>query len=202
MLVMPKPWRGWYPGEKGKLNRVPENLQCFSTDMIRPDTRAKNPQALTCASCQYHSWNNTVTPAIPPECDEQYNAVFIDTETQLPLRMYIRGTSKKGFEAGMQNLARTFKLLQAKGQKPNIFDISFDILTEKHKTKGGQISHVLKIDGKSMHKVSEVEKAKFGEIYLNYVNYGNNLEDSESPDEVVESNKEIDQEVIDGEIVV
>src|ERR1700674_77591 len=47
LLAMPVEWRDYHIGEKGGLNRTQENLMCFSRDLIRPDARSKDPQALT-----------------------------------------------------------------------------------------------------------------------------------------------------------
>lgn len=177
LLVTPKKNRSYYLGEKGTLYRTPENLMCFSRDMVRPDERSKQIQAITCASCQFSKWNNDVVPGVPPECDPFYYAIFVDTYTQTPMKMYIRNTSKKPFEAAMQNLARTFKLAQAKGLNPNLFNISFDITTKKTKNKGGFVTYMLDVDGKSFHLMNDEEATAFGEIYLNYINYGTKSED-------------------------
>lgn len=201
LLVTPEEARSWYIGEKGQLKRTPENLMCFSRDMVRPDPRSKMPQAITCATCDKHSWTNIEgQPGIPPECDPYYFAVFIDAVTQTPMKMYIYGTNKKPFEAGMQQLARTIKLLQAKGENPSIFDISFKISTEKYRNKAGQVNHILKVDGKSFHKVTPEEAEAFGQLYTSYINRGTNAQDEETVVDKV--NETIDEQVVDGEIII
>lgn len=170
MLLMPQEQRSWYIGE-GNLKRIPENLMCFSRDLIRPDERSKQPQALTCSSCQYSQWNNDIDPAVPPACETFYYVIFIDTVTQIPLKMYIRSTSKKPFEAAMQNIARKFKLLKAKGENPNIYDISFELKTKKRTARNGAIGYVLDVDGQSFSMITPEEAAAFGEIYMQYTSY-------------------------------
>lgn len=209
LLGMPEKQRQYHLGnedrsQKGQLNKNAENLACFSFDMIAPHSKSSQPQALTCASCRYANWDNSVEPGIPPACDVFFKAALLDTETQLPMKYYVRGTSKKPFEAGMLNLSRTFKLLQAKGKNPNIFDISFKISTDKYKNKAGQVNYILKIDGKSFHMISSEEAAEFGEIYMQFVNakYGTQQE-VEPESEVVASDNSINQGVDgDGAIVI
>jgi hypothetical protein len=186
LLDMPKEQRKWYIGEKGTLKNVPDNLMCYSFDMKRPDANAKMPQALSCAGCPKGVW----VDGNPPECDPYYYALFIDTITKIPMRMYIRGASRKPFEAAMQNLARKFKLLQSQGLKPNIFDMSFEISTKKHVNKAKQVSYVIDVDGQSFHLLKDEEKPQFGEIYLQYINRG--VQESDVDNEVEEASKTVD----------
>jgi hypothetical protein len=189
LLDMPKEQRKWYIGEKGTLKNVPENLMCYSFDMLRPDEGAKMPQALKCEGCAKSLWID----GNPPDCDPYYYALLIDTITKIPMRMYIRGASRKPFEASMQTLARKFKLLQSQGLKPNIFDMSFDISTKKHINKAKQTSYVIDIDGQSFHLLKEEEKSQFGELYLNYVNRG--IQEPDEQDYVEETAKTVDTAV-------
>jgi hypothetical protein len=202
MLFEPTEARQYHLGNeiKGSLNKKPENLMCFSYDMVKPHENSKQPQAITCKSCQNSRWDNSVEPGIPPLCDVYYRVMFVDAVTQLPLRHYVRGSGKKYFEEGMQALARVFRLAQAKGEKPNIFDISFKIVVGKHKGKTGIVNYVLKVDAKSLHKLGAEEAKKFGEIYLDFINRGSDVED-EPLEQVASVDKSID-EVVEGEIVV
>jgi len=193
MLVMPKQWRDFYMGDRtdGKLYRTPENLVCFSRDMHAPDARSKMPQAMRCEGCSHSNWSD----GKPPVCDPYYFITLLDTTTQLPLKMYVRGTSIKPFEAGMQNFIRNYQLLKGKGMNPNIFDIKFTLTTEKSKTKSGNSIHLLKIDGKSFKMITESERDAFGPIYLDYVNYQSSKPD-DTPEAVIESKvKDIEAEV-------
>jgi hypothetical protein len=169
LLDMPQERRDYHVGE-GELFRQPENLMCFSRDMIRPHQNAKVPQALKCEGCPKASWDkwrqDKRKENIPP-CDVFYYALFIDTVYKLPLQMYIRSKSRKPFEAGMQNLARTFKLMQSQGQTPNICDIRFRLSTTKI-TTGKLASYVPCLS--DFKASSAEERAAFGEIYLEFAN--------------------------------
>jgi len=201
LLMEPDEARSWYIGEKGKLKRIPENLMCFSRDMVKPDPRSKMPQAITCESCKKHAWNNNVTPAMPPECDPYYFCLFVDTETQLPMKMFVTGIHKKPFESAMQQLSRTIRLMQARGENPNLFDISFKISSSKYKNKDGQVNHQLKVDPKSFHKLTAEESEAFGPIYLNYVNRKGDVADDVPEVKANEKIAEAEQ-TIEGEIVI
>lgn len=50
LLVMPTEGRQYHIGDRRDMNRTPENLMCFSTDMIVPHDKAIQPQAMTCAT--------------------------------------------------------------------------------------------------------------------------------------------------------
>lgn len=172
LLKMPEERRDWYVGESGQLNRSPENLMCFSRDMVRPHINAKAPQAVTCDTCPKASWEkwrqDKRKENIPP-CDAHYLALFIDTVYQLPLRMFIRSKGKDPFERGMQELARKFKLMQSQGLNPNIFDIRFKLSTEKI-TTGKLVSFVPKLS--DFKALTPEERDKFGEIYLEFTSRG------------------------------
>ena len=185
LLLTPVEARQYYLGKPGELNKTPDNLVCFAFQPEKgktwaPHENAKMPQALRCSGCSkamdvsanWEAYNQSGDRKDIPQCELFYKAIFIDTITKCPLRMYIRSGHKDGFEQGMQQLARSIKLLQAKGQNPNIFDFSFDIYAAKKVNKGGQTTYVLKVDNKSLHLVTDDEKAAFGELYLNYVNRG------------------------------
>lgn len=191
MLAQPKEPRFYHfgNGEPGnEMNKKPENLACFSWDRIKPDPRSKQEQAITCASCPLSKWNNDVTPGKPPLCDEQYYIILGDTETQIPLRMYIKGSGIKTFEAGMQNWTRTYKLLHAKGKNPTIYNISFDLSSTKL-NKNGKVIYAPSIDPKSFKLIGPEEAEEFGAIYQSLI-YGGSQDDPE--EETAKVNSSID----------
>src|SRR5208337_2448420 len=135
LLMMPVEGRQYHIGNPSEMNRVPENLMCFSTDMVVPHAKSRIPQAINCASCPKADWgpwreykeanNGQTDKALIPSCDRSYKALLIDDKYKLPLRMYLRSDSREPFEKGMQNLARVIAMLKAQGKNPNIFDVKF-----------------------------------------------------------------------------
>src|ERR1039458_88924 len=176
LLTMPTEGYQYHVGNPSDLNSTAENLMCYSRDTITPDKSAKVPQAVLCANCARRDWtawreykekNNGMTnKALIPPCDASYYVVLLDTVYRLPLRMYIRSKARDPFEAGMQNLARTLAMGNAQGKKSNIFDVQFRLST-KLITSGKFTSYVPTFT--DFRYVTEVEREKFGEIYLNYV---------------------------------
>lgn len=197
LLKMPVEQRAYYIGEPGQLNRTPDNLMCFSRDMFRPDAAAKVPQSIKCDGCPKASWEkwrqSKKKEDIPP-CDAYYYALFIDTVYKMPMQMYIRSKSKGPFEAGMQNLARTFAKMKSQGQNPNIWDIKFRLSTEAIKT-GNLTSYVLKIS--NPEAISDGERAEFGEMYMSYVNRGKPSEPAQEAAKIDTAEQIIDAEVIE-----
>lgn len=179
LLNMPVERRSFYTGEAGQLNRSADNLMCFTNEVIRdrfnretqgPSDKAKVPQSITCATCPKADWTKyrqTKTKADIPPCEAFYYALFIDTVYKMPLQMYIRSKSKQPFEAGMQNLARTFAKLKSQGLNPNIFDIRFKMSTKLIKT-GALPSYV--IDLSDFKAINDEERQEFGEIYMQFAN--------------------------------
>lgn len=210
LLRMPTESRDYYEGEPGQLNRSRENLMCFSRDLVRPDLKAKVPQSITCASCAKSSWDkyrqNPIKDNIPG-CDASYYALMIDTKVKMPLQMYIRSKSKKPFEAGMQNLARTFALAKSQGVNPNIFDIGFKLSTTQIMT-GKLPSYVIKLS--DFRYLGEEERAEFGEMYLQYAEKSKRYEDAQleqsAADQIDQATETIDAhatgEILEGEIVI
>jgi hypothetical protein len=200
LLLMPQERRDYYTGEQGQLNRSADNLMCFSRDMIRPHANAKVPQALKCDGCpkaDWSKWRQTKRKEDIPPCDAYYYALFIDTVYKLPLQMYIRSKSKQPFEAGMQELARKFKLMQSQGLNPNIFDIRFRLSTKKI-TTGKLTSYVPALS--DFKALSEPERQAFGDIYLEFSNRGKRQADDQAAAEA-ESQIDAAAATIDAEIV-
>jgi hypothetical protein len=205
LLLMPVEQRSYYVGEPGQLNRSPDNLMCFSRDMIRPDGKAKDPQAAFCKSCpkqDWTKWRETHAKADIPGCDAYYYALMVDTVYKMPLQMFIRSTAKKPFEAGMQQLARTFAKLKAQGTNPNIFDIQFTLGTKMIQTGKNQSWIPTFSDFKA---ISAEDREAFGDIYLQYIN--RNVQSDEEAQAAAQQEAEqttqttIDNAVLDGEYV-
>jgi hypothetical protein len=214
LLVMPHEQRQYHIGNAGELNRTFENLMCYSNDLIKPDPKAKIPQAVTCANCSKQDWapwreykekNGTANKALIPPCDSHYVAVLLDTVYQLPLKMYIRSKAKQEFEQGMQNLSRVIAMAKAQGKNPNIFDVKFR-LSVKEITTGKFKSFVPRFS--DFKFVTEEEREQFGAVYLSYVNSlkkPQQQEQAAAEQQEVEINAAIEGEYIggdDGEIII
>jgi hypothetical protein len=205
LLLMPVEQRSYYVGEPGQLNRTPDNLHCFSRDMLTPDLSAKYPQSPTCKSCpkqDWTKWRNTKAKADIPPCDAYYYALFIDTVYKMPLQMFLRSTGKKPFEAGMQQLARTFAKAKATGSNPNIFDIGFRLGTKMIQTGKNQSWIPTFSD---FRKIEDDEREAFGDIYLQYINRGKQSDEEAQAQAEAEAttNAElsINDAVLDGDYV-
>lgn len=201
LLTMPVEQRQYYVGEPGQLNRSPENLHCFSRDMLTPDLKARYPQSPTCASCPKASWDkwreSHLKSDIPP-CDAFYLAYLIDTKYQTPLKMYFRSTTKKPFEQGMQQLARVFnKIKVSTGKVPNVFDIGFRLGT-KMVPNGKNQSWIPTFS--DFRAINDEERSTFGDIYLQFVNRGVQSDEEAQAQAQAASSAEIDR-VIDAEYV-
>jgi hypothetical protein len=175
LLAEPEEERAYYIGNAGELNRVPENLHCFSRDLIRPDDASKYPQAHTCKSCPKQSWEQfrrkrdagipTTKEDIPP-CDSFYKATLLDTTYKMPLRLYVRSSNKEPFEIGMKKIARKLAMIGATtGRNPNIFDVSFK-LTTKQVTSGKFTYYILQIS--DVNGVTDEEREAFGTVYQQF----------------------------------
>lgn len=195
LLKMPVRQRAYYTGNSGQMNRTPENLTCYSRDMIRPDSGARTPQAMTCASCQHGDigwtrYRETKAKEDIPQCDSYWYAMFIDTVLKIPLQMYIRSKSKKPFEAGMEQVTRTLFMMKSQGLNPNVFDLSFKISTKKIIT-GALPSYVLNIS--DIQAITPEQQEAFGKLYLQFAN---RVEEEPETDTI-----EADAQVIEGKIL-
>ncbi len=220
LLEEPEEQRAYYVGNAAEMNRTPENLHCYSRDMVRPDERAKYPQAHTCASCPKASWESfrrkrdkglpTTKEDIPP-CDAFYLATFLDTQYKMPLKMYIRSQSKEPFEKGLKAVARKLAMIGAVNNvNPNIFDVSFKLST-KQVTKGKFTFYILQIS--DVEGVTEEQKKEFGVVLAQYESaqkrrveaYLTAQAEKQAGSSVDNVNDTIDQAatggIIDGEIV-
>ena len=189
LLEMPTKARSYNVGE------VPsaDTIICYSRDMRFPHKDAKVPQAMQCFGCpraDWTKWQETKNIKDAPPCQEYYRAVFIDTVYKMPLQMYVKGGSISTFKAGMGNLARVFAMMKSQGLNPNIFDVRFKLSTEKGK-KG--TNFVLKVSDPVA--ITEVERAEFGDIYLNYINRGRKTEEELCAEEVAEQETELNNQL-------
>jgi hypothetical protein len=206
LLMMPQEQRQYHIGNPGEMNRTPENLVCFSRDLIKPDPKSKIPQAILCANCPRSDWtawseykaanNGQTNKALIPPCDAHYVAYLLDTKYQLPLRMYFRSKAKTEFEAATQNLSRVLMMKKAEGKNPNIFDVQFKISVKEIIT-GKFKSYVPKFS--DFKYITDEEREKFGAVYFQL------LESFKKPvtteeDAVAEAEAEVDS-VVEGEYI-
>lgn len=200
LLVMPTERRQYYVGEPGTLNRSPENLMCFSNDLVKPDLKAKVPGALKCEGCpkaDWTKWRQTKEKKDIPPCDAFFYALLIDTKYKMPLQYYVRSTAKQPFEQGMKNLARKLYMMQQQGLNPNIFDVGFKLSTTKVQ-KGQTISYLPALS--DFRIITDAEREEFGEIYQQYVSRNTKpsaSEEAEAAAQIDDSNAIIEGEVVE-----
>lgn len=206
LLVMPQEQRQWYIGERGELNKIPENLMCFSTNMVQPHEKSKIPQAPKCANCSKQDWgpyqeykkanNGNSNKKLIPSCEAFYKVFLIDTVYQLPLKMFIRSKAKESFELGMQNVARTIAMAKAQKKNPNIFDVKFKLTTQL--VVQGPYKWYVPIFSEP-RLVNDEERGIFGAMYMNFTNSALEAEAEETEEATIQqSQKDIDT-VVEGE---
>ena len=215
LLVMPIEQRSWYTGTPGQLNRTPDNLMCFSRDMVKPDAKAKVPQAIKCNGCPKSDWGpwraakekGGVAPKeLIPSCDAYYYVVLIDTVYQMPLQMFIRSKAKTELEQGCQNISRRLAMMKAQKLNPNIFDISFKLKTKQIKT--GQFTSYVPVMS-DFAAITPEQKLQFGEIYTSFLAKGKNADNDaeETAEDQMDNaaasiNSAVTGDIQEGEIVV
>ena len=190
LLTMPQEARSYNIGE------IPsaDTLMCFSRDMVKPDDKARVPQALRCEGCpkaDWSKWRETKNLKDLPPCGAYYYCLLIDTVYKIPLQMYIRGGSRSSFEAGMLNLSRTFAMMKSQGKNPNIFDITFILSAEKAK-KG--VNYVIKLA--NFKPILDDEREAFGDLYLQYVNRGRKTEEQLAEEEAASQEAAVDAAMV------
>jgi hypothetical protein len=202
LLDMPSESRAFYLGQPGELNRSPENLMCFSNDLIQPSPKAKVPQSIKCANCSKADWgpwrefkeqNGVSNKSLIPPCEAQILAYMIDTQLKMPLRMYVRSTSKDSFDSGMEQIGRMILMKQAAGENPNVFDISFK-LTTKLIQRGKYQSYVPVLTDAKF--ITPEEREKFGAVYMQYRSV-KEVEETQETNEVATNS--IDNSVVEVE---
>lgn len=175
LLKTPTASRRYYIGQAGQLNRIPENLMCFSFDLTNPHKDAKIPQAMSCASCSknmdlhanWETWNKTRNKADMPPCEQEYYSMFIDKVFKMPLRMFLRSKAKGPFEVAMENITRMLKMRIAQGVKPNIFDVTFKMGTREIVT--GKFKSYIPTFYDFAYTTDQ-DREGFGAIFNEYVN--------------------------------
>jgi hypothetical protein len=210
LLVMPTEQRQYHIGNREDLNRTPENLMCFSTNMVTPHDRARIPQAMNCASCPRQDWgpwreykeknNGQANKSLIPACDSHYRMLVIDDKYKLPLQMFIRSKAKPPFEQGMQNLARVIAMLKAQGRNPNIFDVRFKITTKVITT--GKFSSYVPFFS-NFEPIADSERAAFGAVYTQYISQrsDNQVQNTVDAEDINEAQGEVNHSVTEGEYV-
>lgn len=170
LLAEPKEGRQYQEGDYP--NR---QLICFSSDMVKPHQNAQIPQAVTCAGCPHSDWSRWTeykeqfgksNKELIPKCNPQYSFLAIDTETKLPLRMYIKGqNNRNAFDAGMLQIARILYSIRLRdGRAPSYHEVQFTLSTEKMKTGN---NYQLKIS--NAKEVSAEARQAFGDFYLQFI---------------------------------
>lgn len=178
LLEMPAEKRAYYIGKPGELNRSPDNLMCFCSNVTRnanrtetsgPSEKSKVAQAMRCTSCpkaSWDKWRQTKLKEDLPPCDLYYHVYLIDTKYKMPMQMYIRSKSKQPFEQGMEKLARRFVMMKSQGLNPNVFDIGFTLKTRKT-GEGKYVYYVPELT--DFRAITPEERSAFGEIYQSFV---------------------------------
>jgi len=206
LLIMPTEQRACYSGEPGELNKIPENLMCFSRDMVKPDPKAKIPQAMFCNGCPQSDWKawqdykkdtGKSNKALAPRCQSFYIVHLIDTKYQLPLRMYIRAKAKQTFEQGTQNIARMIAMAKAQKKNPNLFDVKFKLST-KLVVEGQYKYYVPTIS--EWKFISDEEREAFGAIYNSFIEQQAQINASQAQVQNTEQANKV-EEVITGDYV-
>lgn len=201
LLALPVEQRQYYAGKKGEMNRSPENLMCYCSNVTRqgkyetsgPDATAKVPQAVKCNNCPKASWDKyrqTKDRDDIPPCGTFYKVFLIDTKFRMPLKWYIRSTAKKPFDQAMENVGRKLMMMKSQGLNPNIFDISFKITTDK-KQNGNVATYVPVFS--DFNLISADQKAEFGEIFQQFL--ASVSAPQEPQDELAQASYVIDAEV-------
>ncbi|PWT76392.1 MAG: hypothetical protein C5B59_06615 [Bacteroidetes bacterium] len=130
---------------------------CFSRDMIKPDARSQDMQALVCSGCPKASWekfNKTKNFKDAPGCKITSQTVFIDYDLLYPVEMYIRGKSRSGgLEEGLQQVTQQFVTLKMATGSVAWTDVIMTLTTEKGKKNN---NYVLKI--KDVHPLTLEER--------------------------------------------
>lgn len=172
MLFEPVEQRAYFEGE----DFTADSKLCFSLDNLRPHDKAKVPQAMACGfydkngryvnQCPKGSWETyrkSKLKADMPKCRNYWHLVLADRVTQMPYYLNVKGASIKGFERAMQDVARTIALMQANGETPNIFDVSFKLYVTQEK---GAPNYILGI--KDVAPLKKEDRPAFGAIFMDF----------------------------------
>ena len=122
LLGMPVEQRQYY--EKGTNEFSKDKKLCFSLDNKTPHPKAKEPQALNCATCPkgdigWAKWRTTKNPNDVPPCKKMWHLFLADRRTQMPYYFNVKGTSVQPFEFDMQKLGRLLLQLESNTKAEN-----------------------------------------------------------------------------------
>lgn len=197
-LDIPKEWRDYHVGgESGQLNRTPENLMCFSRDLVTPHADAKVPQSMRCSNCPKASWDKYRQDKRKeniPQCQAYYRATLVDMVLKIPYTMYFRSKGKDYLVEGFEKLTTELAMLKAaeNGRTPNMFDIRFK-MSVKQDRKTKLPNYV--IDLSDFRAISREEREELGAMYEQYVSGNKRNEEAEAADQVYETNQSINAAV-------
>jgi hypothetical protein len=187
--------RKYYEGQDFKSG----NLICWSLDGLVPDSRAKIPQSMDCASCSRSSWEKyrqTGNKLDLPPCKEILHNLVIERSSGLPFYFDVKGRSIKGYEEALQSIARQCVLLQARGGTPNIYEFSFVLTLEK---VGAY--YVVKMKGKP-GLIAKEDREKFSALYEKYVQQAEQAKQaSEVAVQDAQAVRSVEEELTDGEYI-
>lgn len=206
LLQTPSISRRYYIGQAGQLNRVPENLMCYSYDLNAPHKDAKLPQAMTCASCSknmdihanWAKWSETKAAADRPPCEAEYYVILMDTVFKMPIRQFIRSKAKGPFETAMEEIARKLYTRQMQGLVPNIFDVTFTMGTKEIVTGKFKSYIPTYYDFKY---VTDEERAAFGVVFNKFTESKKVAQLAAQTQETVEVSNTLDSSLTEGEYV-
>ncbi len=206
LLHEPGEQRQYHIGDRKALNKTPDNLACFSYDLVRPHPQAKIPQSMLCANCDKGDWGpynqyktdngGKTNRDLIPMCDKSLTLSMLDTELKMPLRMFIQNNQKSGFDDGMENIARLILMRKAEGLNPNIYDISFRLST-KVVQKGPYTNYVATFT--DVQYLTEEEKVKFGPAFELFTKQ-NQAPPEPEVNTIAQESKTVDA-IVDGEYV-
>lgn len=158
LIQKPRESRAFEIGKYPNAQRV-----CFSTDMVKPNDKSQEKQALACSGCKHASWekyNKTKKIEDAPGCKITSQVVAIDFDLIYPIQMYVRGKSRTGgLEEGMQQAIQQFVTLKMQKGTVAYTDVIMTLTTEKYK---GNPNYGLKI--KNVHPLTEEERTHLAGI--------------------------------------
>ena len=152
LIQKPKETRAYEIGEFPDKTTI-----CFSRDMVTPDKRSQEMQAMACAGCKHASWdkyNKTQNFKDAPGCKITSQVVAIDYDILYPIQSYIRGKSRSGgLEEGLKQIIQQFVTLKMTKGSVAWTDVIMTLTTEKGKKNN---NYVLKV--KDVHPLSAEER--------------------------------------------
>jgi hypothetical protein len=172
MLFEPVEQRAYFEGD----DFSKDSKLCFSLDNLKPHEKAAVPQAMHCghydpkgryvAQCKRADWTAYRKVKIKenlPKCRSYWHLVLADRLTKLPYYFNVKGKSIAAFEVAMQRVASIIALMQASGETPNIFDVSFRIFVTQEK---GAPNYILGV--KDIAPLAKEARADFGALFLEF----------------------------------